>query len=120
VITLNHLNLIVTNVAESVQFFERYFNFKCITIKGDNIIAVLHGPDGFELVLMSPKNKIEEVIYPGSFHIGFKLENEEQVNEIYQKLKSDGIAIEHEPKRIRDSFGFYFHFESIMIEIGTV
>jgi hypothetical protein len=39
---------------------------------------------------------------------------------MYQKLKSGGIAIVHEPKRIRDSFGFYFHFDSVMIEIGVV
>ncbi|HUZ58190.1 MAG TPA: VOC family protein [Hanamia sp.] len=113
---LNHLNLVVSNVAEAIHFFETYFNFKCTEIKGEDIIAILNGSNDFTLVIA--KSKEGNPFYPGSFHIGFLLESEEEVTETYQKLKSGGIIVGHEPKKIRDSFGFYFNFENIMIEVG--
>lgn len=117
---LNHINLQVTDVAKAVLFFETYFNFKCIAVKGDNIIAVLKGIDDFELVLMqAPKNKQENIYYPDDFHIGFKQINKQAVDEIYHKLKINGIAGGREPGKIRDGYGFYFHYDAIMIEVGT-
>ena len=113
---LNHINLVVADVAETIRLFETYFNFKCTGIKGENSIAVLKGADDFTLVIMA--NKDGEAIYPKAFHIGFMLNDPDSVTQIYQQLKNDGIAIGQEPKKIRDSFGFYFNFDSIMIEIG--
>jgi hypothetical protein len=56
--------------------------------------------------------------YPEAFHIGFMLDNEEQVRETLTKLKSGGIEVGQEPIKIRDSFGFYFNFDNFMIEVG--
>ena len=114
---LNHINLVVNNVAEAVHFFETYFNFKCIEIKGDNIIAILSNEDDFTLVVS--KAKSGQATYPDTFHIGFLQRNAEEVNQVYRQLKTAGLVGEQEPRKIRDSFGFYFHFENIMIEIGT-
>ncbi|MEI9956542.1 MAG: VOC family protein [Ferruginibacter sp.] len=113
---LNHINLIVSNVAEAVEFFKSYFNFTCTEIKGDNIIAVLSGTDGFTLVLM--KSKEAPIHYPVNFHIGFLLDSEANVIATHSKLKAGGINLTSEPKKIRDSFGFYFSFDEVMIEVG--
>jgi catechol 2,3-dioxygenase-like lactoylglutathione lyase family enzyme len=113
---LNHINLVVSNVAAAIIFFETYFNFKCTDIKGDHIVAVLKGEDDFTLVIMTTKEG--NIIYPGAFHIGFMLENTTAVTETFEKLKNDGIAVGQEPRKIRDSFGFYFNFDNIMIEVG--
>ena len=113
---LNHLNIVVGNVAAATRFFETYFNFKCIEIKGDHIVAVLKGAGGFTLVIM--KDKADSPDYPGGFHIGFMMDSEEEVIETYQRLKTAGFVSEQEPKKIRDSFGFYFTFENLMIEVG--
>ena len=113
---LNHINLVVADVAKAIDFFETYFHFKCIDVKGENIVAVLKGTDDFTLVIMANKNG--SVIYPHAFHIGFMLENEEHVITTYHDLKKDGIEVGNEPKKIRDSFGFYFNFDNIMIEVG--
>ena len=113
---LNHINLVVTDVAKAIHLFETYFSFKCTEVKGENIIAVLKGEDDFTLVIMT--NKEGDFTYPEAFHIGFMLSDAEQVITIYQQLKEDGFNIGNEPKKIRDSFGFYFRFENIMIEIG--
>jgi catechol 2,3-dioxygenase-like lactoylglutathione lyase family enzyme len=118
--TINHINLPVTNVAEAISFFETHFGFTCIETKGDFIIAVLKNPSNFTLVLMTAKmNQTGNTTYPDAFHIGFLQDDEEQVNEIYTNLKSGGIDIEREPKKIRDAFGFYFHYDNILIEVAT-
>lgn len=113
---LNHINLVVENVENSIHFFETYFNFKCQEIKGDKIVAILTGSGDFTLVLM--KNKKESPTYPEGFHIGFLLSSKEKVIETYHHLKSGGLVKNGEPKKIRDSFGFYFTFENIKIEVG--
>jgi len=113
---LNHINLVVSNVAEATNLFETYFNFKCIEIKGDNIVAILKGADDFTLVIM--KDKDGKPIYPNAFHIGFILDNTTAVTETYENLKKGGVAVGQEPRKIRDSFGFYFTFDKIMIEVG--
>ena len=113
---LNHINLVVSNVADAIIFFETYFNFKCTDIKGDNIVAVLKGADDFTLVIMT--NKEGKAIYPDAFHIGFMLNNANAVTETYEKLKNGGVVVGQEPRKIRDSFGFYFTYDDIMIEVG--
>lgn len=115
-IQLNHLNLVVTQVAPAVTFFENYFNFKCTGIKGENAIAILKGEDDFTLVLMTaPDNN---AVYPKAFHLGFMFNTKEEVDTLHKKLKSSSIDIGAEPKKIRDSYGFYFHFDTLMIEVG--
>jgi catechol 2,3-dioxygenase-like lactoylglutathione lyase family enzyme len=113
---LNHINLVVANVEKTTQFFETYFNFRCVDIKGDYIITVLKGEGDFTLVIM--KSREGSPSYPDAFHIGFMMESTEKVTAIYQRLKAAGIVGEQEPSKIRDSFGFYFNFENLMIEVG--
>lgn len=112
---LNHINLVVTDVAAAIKFFETYFAFTCTEVKGDNIVAVLKGADDFTLVIMTSKD-IEA--YPKAFHVGFMQESDEAVIDVYNHLKTGGIDVGAEPRKIRDSFGFYFVFDAIMIEVG--
>ncbi len=113
---LNHINLVVSNVAEATNLFETYFNFKCTDIKGDNIVAILKASNDFTLVIMTNKNG--QTTYPDAFHIGFMLDSKEEVIKTYDTLKNGGVAVGQEPRKIRDSFGFYFNFDNIMIEVG--
>jgi predicted enzyme related to lactoylglutathione lyase len=116
--TINHLNLIVPDVEAATNFFETYFDFTCQQVKGNNVISILKNKENFILVLMSPQKQNGNSTYPDAFHLGFMLNGTNAVTELYEKLKSGGIPVEHEPKIIRDSFGFYFHFDNVMIEIG--
>jgi catechol 2,3-dioxygenase-like lactoylglutathione lyase family enzyme len=91
-------------------FFEKYFDFKCIDVKGDHKLAVLKGTDDFTLVLMSESfNRNGHHGYPDALHIGFLVDNILQVNNLYARLKESDIALEHEPGNMRGVFGFYFH-----------
>ena len=114
--TINHLNLIVTDVKNAVQFFEAYFNFSCTLIKGDHVIAVLKNEEQFTLVIMASKKG--DVAYPEDFHIGFMVDSTEAVEKLHKKLTDGNIAITRAPQKIRDSYGFYFHFDNLFVEVG--
>ena len=100
---LNHLNLTVTEVAETRKLFETYFGFTGLKEGGNDKFTVLFGDDGFVLTLM----RGAQVGYPETFHIGFIQESEERVNEINRRLKEDGFDVKP-PKRFHGSWTFYF------------
>jgi catechol-2,3-dioxygenase len=113
---LNHINLPVNDVGNTVSFFEQYFGFTCTEVKGDFIIAVLKGADDFILVLMKAK---ETAVYPQAFHIGFLQETKTAVDHIFNSLQNYPSLEIKQPGKIRDSYGFYFDFDCILIEVST-
>ena len=46
------------------------------------------------------------------------LDCEKDVREMYDVQKNEGILVGQEPRKMKNSFGFYFSFDKIMIEIG--
>lgn len=117
---LNHLNLVITDVSNAVRFFEKHLGFKCIVNRND-AMAILKNGDDFVLVLWSSKlNKSDQAKYHENFHIGFYQQDKESVIEIYEKLQGENVVFESEPKNIRNTFGFYFHFDNVMIEISVL
>src|SRR4051812_46518901 len=104
---LNHLNLTVTNVSETGDFLEKYFGLQPMGPTAPNaFMAGLRDDNGMILTVMRV-GEAAEVNYPGSFHIGFIQESEEQVNEINRRLKDDGFEVP-EPRRFHGSWTFYF------------
>jgi lactoylglutathione lyase len=111
--TLNHLNLTVTDVLAARRFLETYFGLQGQVNPytgegtGDNGthegFAVLFDDAGLVLTLM--KGKAELVKYPPTFHIGFMQESEERVNELYRRLKDDGY--EADPPSRSHAWTFY-------------
>lgn len=117
----NHINLVVKEVDKAVSLFANHLGFNLITNRNSKM-AVLESNHQFVLVIwgqeLNRKDEIPE--YPENFHIGFYQEDEDAVWEIYQKLKDvEGLKLESEPKKIRNTFGFYFYFEKLMIEISV-
>lgn len=118
---LNHINLVVKEVGQAVSLFSDYFGFSLITNRNGKM-AVLESSHNFVLVIwgqeLNKKDGIPE--YPENFHIGFYQEDEDAVREIYNRLKEvEGLKLDFKPKKIRNTFGFYFYFEKLMIEISV-
>jgi lactoylglutathione lyase len=110
---LNHLNLTVTDVAETRKLFETYFGFTGSKEVGNEKFALLFGEDGFVLNLM----RSAQVSYPETFHIGFMQESEERVNEINRHLKDDGFDV-NPPGKLHGAWTFYFRAPGgILIEV---
>jgi catechol 2,3-dioxygenase-like lactoylglutathione lyase family enzyme len=118
---LNHINLPVDDVGITSQFFERFFDFECLEVKGDNALAVLKGEGDFILVLMSKAfNKNSDIIYPDAFHIGFLVKSEDQVDAAYQRLIAGNTIPENPPGRLRGQYGFYFKGPgNLLIEVTS-
>ncbi|GEN77208.1 VOC family protein [Chryseobacterium hagamense] len=118
---LNHINLVVKEVDPAVHLFTHYLGFSLI-VNRNSKMAVLENSHQFVLVLWGQELNRQEGIpeYPENFHIGFYRQDEEAVWELYNKLKGhEGLQLDAEPKKIRNTFGFYFYFEQLMIEISV-
>jgi catechol-2,3-dioxygenase len=118
---LNHINLVVKEVGQAVQLFTHCLGFSLI-INRNSKMAVLESSHQFVLVLWGQELNKQESIpgYPENFHIGFYQQDEKAVREIYNRLKQEeNLRVEGEPKKIRNTFGFYFWFEQLMIEISV-
>jgi catechol 2,3-dioxygenase-like lactoylglutathione lyase family enzyme len=104
--TLNHINLTVTDVPETQAFLERYFGMR--NLGGNRNIGFLTDENGMILSLTSAKvGGEEEVRYPATFHIGFGQPSEAAVNEIHARLVADGHDAPA-PSRQHGSWTFYF------------
>jgi catechol 2,3-dioxygenase-like lactoylglutathione lyase family enzyme len=88
---LNHLDLTVPDVARSRAFFETYFGLRCVVSRGKELVVLTDEAD-FALTLSSPDS--QPVVYPGGFHLGFRQDTRERVDEIYKHLKWDGCDVE--------------------------
>jgi catechol 2,3-dioxygenase-like lactoylglutathione lyase family enzyme len=114
---LNHVNLTVPDVSRSREFFETYFGLHCVVQRGRDALAVLVDESGFILTLNN-FDKVEQVEYPGAFHIGFMQDSRERVDEIYQRIKADGFDAEP-PKEFHGAWTFYFHAPGgVCVEVG--
>jgi lactoylglutathione lyase len=114
---LNHVNLTVPDVSRTRDFFETYFGFQCIAAKGRDALAVLIDESGFVLTLNN-FDKTSEVAYPGAFHIGFMQESRERVDEIYNRLTTDGFDVEP-AKEFHGAWTFYFRAPGdFLVEVG--
>jgi len=100
---LNHLNLTVTDVAETSRFLQTYFGLR--KMGGNNAMVFLRDENGMVLALMKARSG-EEVVYPRSFHIGFIQPSEEEVNRINRQLRADGFDVA-EPRHFHGSWTFY-------------
>jgi lactoylglutathione lyase len=100
--TLNHLNLTVTDVAATRLFLETYFGLRAMEgARGNDGFCVLLDDSGMVLTLM----KGRDAAYPATFHIGFIQESEERVNEMYRRLKDDGFDVN--PPQRSHAWTFY-------------
>ena len=105
--TLNHLNLTVSNVLEAHHFLEKHFGLKGYgEMAPREAMSFLSDDDGMVLALFRAA-KGTEVKYPAGFHIGFIQESEQRVNEINQHLREDGYEVA-KPSRMHGSWTFYF------------
>ena len=95
--TLNHLNLTVTDVPAARRFLETYFGLQAHTnpYTGEATgaadhpgFAVLFDDRGLVLTLMKGRT----ADYPATFHIGFIQPAEADVDALHARLTTDGFG----------------------------
>ena len=101
--TLNHIHLGTKNLNRSQTFYEDFFGFKKKFDHGDGVF--LENSRGF-LIAIDPVENLPTL--PEWFHLGFCLENKDQVTQIYNKMKSKGIQFHREYQEYgEDAASFY-------------
>ncbi|MDQ2769477.1 MAG: VOC family protein [Bacteroidota bacterium] len=112
---LNHLNLAVSDVAQTQAFFEKYFGLQALT-KPNPTLAVLRDEAGLVLTL-SNFDRAPTVTYPAHFHIGFRQESAAHVDALHQRLTADGFAADP-PRKFHGSWTFYLRAPGgILVEV---
>jgi lactoylglutathione lyase len=91
---LNHLQLMVGDVAAAADFLTSYFGLKAQAADSDSPVVLGDG-SGFLLTLLEGQDHA----YPKRFHIGFALPSEDEVNALEQRLEQDG----QQPSRAEDA-----------------
>jgi catechol 2,3-dioxygenase-like lactoylglutathione lyase family enzyme len=119
-LSLNHLNLVVRDLAAAQSFFERHFGFAVRDRRG-NAIVVLDDGHGFTLVLSSPpRSQGEAPVYPDGFHVGFLMPSAEDVDAAHRRLTDGGVNLPKAPREMRGTYGFYFQaLDGILFEIAV-
>ncbi|MET0387581.1 MAG: VOC family protein [Polyangiales bacterium] len=88
---LNHLDLQVSDVGQSVAFLETYFDFELRSKRGSPAIAILSDREGFTLVLQ--RKKPDDAGYPADFHFGFLVDDPAAVHAFQAHARANGIEV---------------------------
>ncbi len=88
---LNHLDLQVSDVQRSVEFFERCFDLELRSSRTSPAIAILGDQHGFVLVLQRRKSDTEA--YPEGFHLGFLVDDVETVHRAHARVRATGLDV---------------------------
>lgn len=112
---LNHLNIVVPDLAEASTFFEQQLGFIILTDKPG--IKILRDETDFILVLSQLRQSPELPQYPQDFHIGFRFDNRAEVDRMYEQLASAGFDVGDAPRKVHGSYSWYFRaFGCLLIE----
>lgn len=89
--TLNHIDLPVSDIVGAKTFFESYFGFGCVFEREDGLTVLLDKSE-FALTL-SPLPPGENLRYSTRFHVGFNLDTEGELMSFYKLFRSAGVEI---------------------------
>ena len=102
---LNHLNLAVDDVAAAKAFLIKYFGLRDSAAGDSNKNRTFLRDDNGMVVSMF---KGKDIVYPGTFHIGFIQESEAAVDAMYARMTADGLKADP-PQR---SHGWTFYVKA--------
>jgi catechol 2,3-dioxygenase-like lactoylglutathione lyase family enzyme len=86
---LNHLDLQVSDVRQSVAFFESLFGLELLSNRSSPAIAILADGTGFVLVLQ----RHDKPRYPEGFHLGFLVDDVDTVHQALARCKTAGYEV---------------------------
>jgi catechol 2,3-dioxygenase-like lactoylglutathione lyase family enzyme len=115
---LNHIDLAVPDVSLTATFFKTAFGFVEIETKGNAGMTILRGSGGFELILTRAQVS-NTPQYPKTFHIGFLVSSEQEVQDAYCRLTATAIELPDPPRPVRGHLMFYCRAPGgILVEVS--
>ena len=88
----NHLHLVVRDPRASLGYYERWFGLELVSEHGDVLFASdRRDEQRFDLALAPASGTPQDP--PPGFHFGFRLEREQLVDELPQRMASAGERV---------------------------
>jgi catechol 2,3-dioxygenase-like lactoylglutathione lyase family enzyme len=106
---VHHIGFTVSRLDESAAFFTKLLGWK--EVKRDPEYPAIFVSDGTTLITLwknrEGENKTEPTAFDknqniGLHHVAFAVENEKELNEIYDKLQTNNVKIEFAPELLRE------------------
>jgi catechol 2,3-dioxygenase-like lactoylglutathione lyase family enzyme len=114
---LNHLDLPVPDIAATRDFFETWLGFTHDRTLGQDGLAILRDESGLVLVLSRLQREGAQS-FPTTFHVGFHLESDAAVSDLFERLRAAG-HVEGRPSHQRGAYSFYFIAPgAILVEVA--
>jgi len=85
---LNHLHLHVQDLDRAKRFYESYLSFE--ERRREDEILFLRSADGFDLAL-TPDPRPASM--PEWFHFGFRLPTAQEVRNLHQRMRAEGVRM---------------------------
>jgi catechol 2,3-dioxygenase-like lactoylglutathione lyase family enzyme len=101
--TLNHVHFGTKDLKKIVDFYQKYFGFSKKFDHGEGVF--LTDKKGF-LIAIDPVEELPTL--PDWYHLGFCLDNEKQVQDIYKEMKLNKENIVRDMKRSENEFASFF------------
>lgn len=86
---LNHLSFPSADTSATARFFELYLGF---TIAGTWDRSYILKCPGFDVVIDHAND--DAPAWPRAFHVGFELPSLDDVRDLYERFRSEGVAME--------------------------
>lgn len=112
---LNHIDLQVPDVQQAAAFFARWFAFRLESNPHSPAIAILRGEGNFSLVL---QRRADGERYPATFHVGFLLETQAEVQAFHARARAAGLAIGELQRTGRGTLSYLRGPGEILIEVS--
>jgi catechol 2,3-dioxygenase-like lactoylglutathione lyase family enzyme len=89
---LNHLHIKAADVQETCRFYQHYFGMR--KVGEHDGLEFLVDESGFLLAVHHYRDSAQDL--PSWFHFGFCLDSPEKVEQLYERMKTDGIKFSKE------------------------
>lgn len=113
---LNHLDLQVADVQRSVVFFEQAFDLILQSSRTSPALAILTDGAGFTLVLQRRKSATD--VYPEGFHLGFLLDDPEDVRRFHARVCVLGVEASDVIENNRGVLVYCRTEDGILVEVS--
>ena len=103
---LNHVHIGTKDLKKSVEFYTTIFGFKK---KFDHDPGIFLDNEAGFLMAIDPVDRVPE--FPSWFHLGFCLNSEAEVHELYKKAKDKNVKFARDMMTEKDQFASFFVFD---------
>jgi catechol 2,3-dioxygenase-like lactoylglutathione lyase family enzyme len=113
---LNHIDILVSDVQRSAQFYCERFGMTVISNPRSPAIQVLGDGAGFVLVLQ--RAEVSGVSYPKGFHVGFLVDSADTVRELQARAREAGAEVSDVIVNGRGTLSYFTAPDGYFVEVS--